>query len=51
MWTSAPTRAGPAKNSKFEPPMVALFIEDIMSAGEMKTEARWYSGVKKPEPW
>jgi len=31
--------------------MVALFIEDIMSAGEMKTEAMSYSGVKKPEPW
>lgn len=41
MWMSAPRRAAPAKNSKVEPPMVALFIDDIMSAGEMKTDAMW----------
>ncbi len=29
------------KNSKFEPPMVALFIDDIMPAGEMNTDAMW----------
>ena len=50
MWMSAPRMAGPAKNSKFEPP-VAPFIDDIMSSGEMKVEAMWYSGVKNPEPW
>ncbi len=41
MWMRAPRKAGPMKNSKFEPPMVALFIDDIMPAGEMNTDAMW----------